>query len=95
MGWGCPPSQDAGSWQMKVDRLGFPILKMVHNPGGDDCILGRGITQPMGITATAPCSAALGQIGHKACEQLHTPGPSHRYIFMVVQMINIDGNSII
>ena len=23
------------------------LLKMVHNPGGDDCILGRGTTQPI------------------------------------------------
>ena len=42
LGLGFSPSQDAGSWQMKVCLLGFPILKMVHNPGGDDCILGGG-----------------------------------------------------
>ena len=40
---GCPPSQDACG--KRRFRLGSPILKMVHNPGGDDCILGGGTTQ--------------------------------------------------
>ena len=26
-------------------KKGSPILKMFHNPGGDDCILGGGTTQ--------------------------------------------------
>ena len=37
--FGLPPTQDAShKWRF---RLGFPILKIVHNPGGDDCLLLR------------------------------------------------------
>ena len=47
---GCPPSQDA---IVANEGLGWgsPILydPMVHNPGGDDCILGGGTTQFMYI----------------------------------------------
>ena len=31
---------------MAIEGLGWdPLLKMFHNPGGDDCILGGGTTQ--------------------------------------------------
>ena len=35
------PSRNS-QWQMSRFRLGFPILKILHTPGGDDCILGGG-----------------------------------------------------
>ena len=37
-----PPPRIQSS-QMKIGRLGFPILKMAHSPGSDDCILGWGV----------------------------------------------------
>ena len=33
--WIYPPHPGCNRGQMKVERLGFPILNMVHNPGGD------------------------------------------------------------
>ena len=42
MGVSVYPPPRMQSWQMKVERLLSPILKMVHNPGGFPGILGGG-----------------------------------------------------
>ncbi len=41
--WVVPPPSNSGKWRF---RLVSPT-KHITNPGGDDCILGRGTTQPI------------------------------------------------
>ena len=37
-----PQDADSSTTNEGFFCLGFPLLQMVHNPGGDDCILGGG-----------------------------------------------------